>query len=266
MKKMLSCLISVIMVLSFTIPLYASDATEIDHTQIEDITALFFPYEMSSYQVEPGKTEVSIYEAFSEQELIDLVPETKRQREEMAAQGYEYVGSTVLVSTEKLDSRGLDSGITEKEIVEHYTKPTENLNDRSAGMYHWLDVAWSVAIGQWEYGWVASDVLGLKPSMFKPEWQKGESLTRTEQKTLHRYCYSKYSPVINAVRWYAETQSADVDIYVDLYTWDRNNNTVRKTGIWSKSVKSDHYKDYTWINNTVNTGAIHNMAVTVDSI
>ena len=99
--------------------------TEDGRAQAEDIRDLFFPFEVSSYQVESGKTEVSIYEAFSEQELLDLVPETKRQREEMAAQGYEYVGSTVLVPTVQLYSGGLDSGITEKEIIEHYTKPTK---------------------------------------------------------------------------------------------------------------------------------------------
>ena len=227
---------------------------------------LFFPFEASSYQVELGKTEVSIYEAFSEQELLDLVPETKRQREEMAAQGYEYVGSTVLVPTVQLYSGGLDSGITEKEIIEHYTKPTKTLNDRSAGMYHWLDVAWSVAIGQFKFGWVASDVLGIKPSMFKREWQEGETLTSTEQQTLHRYCYSKYCPMIDAVRIYAETQYADLYIYVDLYTWDIHDNAVRKSNVWHKPVQSKHYQDYAWINDTVNTGAIHNMVVTIDSI
>ena len=74
-------------------------------------------------------------------------------------------------------------------------------------MYHWLDVAWSVAIGQFKFGWVASDVLGIKPSMFKREWQEGETLTSTEQQTLHRYCYSKYCPVSDLSRGYSRKRT-----------------------------------------------------------
>lgn len=213
---------------------------------------------------------------FSKAELMILEAERKEQDKIEAENGFTNRTTNVIVSkpqknygTYSNNKIGIGDSIYYVTVVDTYTGREEVLNelDKRFGLAHWLDVSWNVAIGtQTKYFWIAATVIGVNPSDFSSNYKRGEKLSSTKTKVVSRRCYKKYNPTRRMDVWYLETQNVTIKNYVDLYAFDKNNNSIRKSNTDTKTFYSEHYFDTNWIKDYVNRACKLDLFVKTDKI
>lgn len=120
-------------------------------------------------------------------------------------------------------------------------------------MSKWVDIVWSLSLGKLtKYSWVATDVLNINPSRLQSNYVKGDKLASTKAKTVRRRCYKKYDPISKRDMWYLETRKETIKNYVQLFTFDKNKNSILKNGTDTKHFYSKNYSNSKWIEKTVN--------------
>ncbi|MFL8801477.1 MULTISPECIES: hypothetical protein [unclassified Clostridioides] len=200
---------------------------------------------------------ISPEDAFSGDDIDKFIEQTKIQEEKEAIDGFTRT-ETILVEPK---IKGRADGIECTTVVDNYTGKEEILNKKSNGMAHWVDVIFNLTIGvKTKYAWKAATFLGISPSTFQSKYINGDKLSSTISKVKSRRCYKKYNPVRKSKEWYLETSKLDLKNYVDLYTLDKNNKSVRKSKTDSKTYYTEHYSDTTWINNYVNNACKQNLS------
>ncbi|WP_300379831.1 hypothetical protein [Clostridium sp.] len=201
---------------------------------------------------------VDVEEVFSESQIKSLLQDTLNQDEDESANGLTRIASIVVKPIIK--EKGLSYSWVD--IVDTYTGKEEILNSSSRGMAYWLDVTWNLVIGNTtKYFWQASTILGLNPSNFMSNYKSGDKLSSTKTKVITRRIYKKYHPVMNLEMFYVETKKQVVKNYVDLYTFDKYNNSVRVSQTDTQTFYTEHYFDPTWITDKVNSAWQANLQV-----
>lgn len=143
-------------------------------------------------------------------------------------------------------------------VKDTYTSDPVVLNDSSAGMWYWLDVAWNVYVGvKTKYAWIAATVLGIEPSAFSSTYRSGDTLTNTTTKVYNRKCYYMYNNHSEHDVLYYETYKLVITEYVDLYTSTGDGNPYRESGEETFTFYTEHYDDTAWIKEYV-TNACNN--------
>lgn len=200
---------------------------------------------------------VSLEDAFSSEDANKFIEQTKMQEDQEANEGL--IRTESIIVEPKSSSRA--NGIECTTVVDNYTGKEQILNKSSYGMSHWMAVTFDIAIGLTKKRyWVPSTLMGLSASLFNSKYISGDKLASTVSKVKSRRCYKKYNSVRKGMEWYLETSKLDMKNYVDLYTMDKNNKSVRKSKTDSQTYYTEHYSDTTWINNYVNNACKQNLS------
>lgn len=216
-------------------------------------------------------TENILEQNFSDEELKILETERNNQDKIEAKNGFTERTTDIIVSkdnnisTSDIQARSnvyIGDSIYYVDVVDTYTSKEEILNKSTKGMSYWLDVTWNLAIGSTtKYLWKATTILGLNPSNFLSTYKSGDKLSSTRTKVVKRRCYKKYNSILKYDVWYLETRSETIKNYVDLYTFDKSNNSIRKSNTDTKTFYSKNYSNTTWIKNYVNNACATNLQV-----
>lgn len=208
---------------------------------------------------------------FSDEELERLEGERAEQDEIESKNGFTERKTEIIVSKDNnifesniqtLNNVNIGDSIYYVEVVDTYTGKEEILNNSSKGMAYWVDVAWNLAIGSTtKYVWKATTILGINPSNFLSTYKPGDKLASTKTKVVRRRCYKKYNPILKYDVWYLETRSETIKNYVDLYTFNKNNESYRNSKTDTKTFYSENYSNTTWIKNYVNSACANNLQV-----
>lgn len=225
----------------------------------------------SKILVYDSKANDILKENFSKEELRKLEAERKEQDRIEAENGFIKRTTEVIISQPEAKNYIMKSRSNNKvsigdsiyyvNVIDTYTGKEEILNKSSKGMAYWLDVTWNLTIGKTKHLWKACTVLGLNPSNFLSDYEPGDKLSSNKTKVVARRCYKKYNPTMKKDMWYLETRSETIKNYVDLYTFDKNHKSVRKSKTDTKTFYSYHYSDTNWIKNYVNNACLHNQQV-----
>lgn len=132
------------------------------------------------------------------------------------------------------------------------TKP-EQINDSKWGVGYWSDVAFNLTIGQYtKYTWKVATFFGINPSNFYTEYVQGDMITSTYAKnyTDVHYKYKGGNSPNTYVSGFVKTKLS-LTHYLDLYTVDKNNNSVRERDNQTRFYYTENYFDEDWIKEIV---------------
>ncbi len=171
--------------------------------------------------------------------------DTEEYDREMFEQGFIKTEEKIYV-VESKEPRSVDAVTTRVVIDENsYNKPAKQLNSKKYGMRHWLDVAFTLTIGEGpKIVSTAATILGVNASAFLPEWRSGDMLEESESKILReKWVQVKTeSGYVNAGRATKE----DITVYVDLRTTKEVNGSLQ-------SYRDSNEKEYQNITKNYNS-------------
>mgnify|MGYP003182182360 CR=1 FL=1 len=231
MKKEMCFLLSCLMVLSFSqsafaLPINNLRDYEKEHENLKQVSLSLKEKEEIFGETLSAK-EGQIFVAKD----VDLAKsiyniDTEEKDREMASQGFVKVEETIYVmeSKESKVARGVVTRIVLDE--NYYNKPAKQVNSKEYGMRHWLDVAFTLTLGEGpKIVSTAATILGVNASDFLPEWRKGDILEKSESKILReKWVQVKTdSGYLNAGRATKE----DITVYIDLRTAKEVNGSLK---------------------------------------
>lgn len=170
---------------------------------------------------------------------------TEERDKEMAEKGFIKTEERIYV-VESREPRAANAVTTRVVLDENsYNKPAKQLNSKKYGMRHWLDVAFTLTIGEGpKIVSTAATILGVNASDFLPEWRQGDMLEESESKILReKWVQVKTdSGYVNAGRAMKE----DITVYIDLRTTKEVNGSL-------KSYRDSKEKEYQNITKNFNS-------------
>lgn len=216
------------------------------------------------------QSELMLKESFSDEELNRLNQERQEQDKIEFENGFTRVKTEVVSSSIKSNNYNyglraanknyIGDSIYYVDVIDTYTGSEEILNDSSKGMAFFLDVSWNYFVSK-QAGdfWKAASILGVAPSDFLSKYKRGDKLSSTKTKVIARRCYKKYNKIMKGDMWYLETRRVTIKNYVDLYTFDRRNKSVRRSSTGTKTFYSQNYYNTSWIKSYVNRACSLNL-------